>query len=537
MKTQKYLCFIVVVLIVIGFISLVEAEQAKENLALINGYPTILLDPALAADWYDTQVAYNIYSPLVYPTPDGTIRPHLAEKWEPVDGKLDHWRFTLKQGVKFHDGSEITSEDVSFSMDRFISMGKGYSSVLGKVIATPVDKYTVDFTLENPSVLFPETLTLFYPVNKDLVLEHIESGKYGEFGDYGENWLATNDAGSGPYMVTNHTPGERMEAERFEDYFLGWEDWGPNEEPIEKLLFIMETETSTLMLLLKSGQLQLEANGGFSRKLFREIINTESLNLHSVWPQVWTVWMNTRVAPTDDLHFRRAIQYAYDYEALLNEYADFGTKEAGIYPSMIPGYMKIPPQPRRQNLEKAKEELALSKYDPEDVKVVFHYSGGLEAQEEIALQLQADMAKLGVKVEVAGPARTQFVDECSSPETTPNLSIQIFPLNYPTPDAFLYYMYHPDLVGGIYASHWYADEEIGRIIDQSRQTLDFEERTEMYRQLQEKISSLALALYPYEAYSLFTSQDYLIGPKEKFPVVGPTVNMHNWRINLEMKQK
>ena len=97
-------------------------------------------------------------------------------------------------------------------------------------------------------------------------------------------------------------------------------------------------------------------------------------------------------------------------------------------------------------------------------------------------------------------------------------------------------MYHPDNVGGIYAAHWYKDEEIGRLIDQTRKTLGFDARTEIYRELQGRLSSLALALYPYEIPAQFTSQDYIIGPKEKFPMVGPTANMHNWRIDLTKKK-
>ena len=537
MKMRRYLSLIIAILIIgfCGFCNLVGAEKIDENVVVINGMPVIQPDPALSMDWYDMQALFNLYSPLVYPTPEGTIRPHLAQDWGVVDGKPDHWRFTLRQGVKFHDGSELTSEDVVFSMDRFITIGKGFSGMLGKVNAIAVDKYVVDFILEKPNGVLPEILTLFFPLNKHLVLENIQTGNYGEFGDYGENWLLTHDAGSGPYIMASHKMGESMEATRFKEYFLGWENWGPNEEPIERLKFIMETETSTLMLLLKSGQLQLEANGAFSRQALKGIMDTKTLHLNQVWPQVWTVWMNTKVPPTDDVHFRNAILYAYDYEAILGEYAPFGARETGIYPSTLPGYIAIPPQPRQQNLEKAKEELALSKYNPADVKVVFHYCGGLEAEEEICLQLQADLSKLGVNVEIVGPTWPQYAAECATPETTPNLTIFMFPLNYISADSFIYYMYHPNNVGGIYAAHWYEDEKLGQLIDQSRETLDFEKRPEMYRQIQEKIASQVLAFYPYEIPALFTTQDYLIGPKETFSVVGPTINMHNWRINLTQK--
>jgi peptide/nickel transport system substrate-binding protein len=539
MKKTLLLFLITLFIIMSAFVAAagekVEVAPEAENVVVLNGMPVIIPDPGQAMDWYDTQAVYNLYSPLLYPTPDGRLRPHLAESWEAVGGKLDHWRFKLRRGVKFHDGSELTAEDVAFSMERLMALGMGYSGIMGKVTARVVDNYTVDFILAKPNAVFPNTLTLFWPVNKDLVIKNKKSGEYGEFGDYGQEWLNDHDAGSGPYMMVSHSPGERMEAERFKDYFLGWEEAKPNEAPIERLIFIMNYETATLMMLLKSQQLDLEANGGFSRKTLKEIEDSPGIQLNQTWPQIWTVWINTTVPPTDDVHFRRALLYAYDYDSILEQYSPFGAREAGVIASGMPGFLRIPPQPRRQNLAKAKEELAMSKYDPEDVTVTFHFCAGLEAEEEIGLQLQADLDKLGIQLEIAGPPWPQYSEECTKPETTPNLTIFLFPMVYPSPDSFMFFMYHPSNVGGIYSAHWYENTEFGRLIDKARDTLDFNKRTEIYKQLQEKIASEALALYAYEIPAQFTSQDYLIGPKEIFPIVGPTVNMYNWRIDLTKK--
>jgi len=263
---------------------------------------------------------YNLYSPLVYPAPEGGVRPHLATSWEPVGGDFTHWRFTLQQGVKFHSGNELTAEDIAFSMTRFITMGRGNSGPLGQVTATVVDQYTVDFLLDKPSAIFPDTLALFFPVEKALVLENINTpGNYGDFGDYGEDWLATHDAGTGPYMMVSHLPGQRLDATRFVNYFEGWSDegWGPDEVPIERLIFIMETDYTTLMTLLRSGGLDLEINGGWTLPQLQEIEADPNFGLETVWAQNVTVWMNSKVPPTDDEHFRKAILYAYDVGAVL----------------------------------------------------------------------------------------------------------------------------------------------------------------------------------------------------------------------------
>ena len=121
MKKTLPLLLIALLIIPSAFLTAGEREEVVmpevENVVVINGMPVIIPDPGQAMDWYDTQVVYNLYSPLIYPTPDGGLRPHLAESWETVGGKLDHWRFKLRRGVLFHDGSELTAEDVAFSME------------------------------------------------------------------------------------------------------------------------------------------------------------------------------------------------------------------------------------------------------------------------------------------------------------------------------------------------------------------------------------------------------------------------------------
>ncbi len=517
---------------------------ATDNVVVINGYPVITADPATASDWYDTEAMYNLYSPLVYPSPEGGVSAHLATAWDPVDGDFTHWRFTLRQGVKFHSGFEMTAEDVAFSMTRFIAMGRGNSGPLGQVTAQVVDRYTVDFLLDKPSAIFPDTLALFFVVDKDLVLANVKtSGNYGDFGDYGEDWLATHDAGTGPYMMVSHLPGQRLDAVRFVDYFEGWSDegWGPDEVPIERLIFIMETDYTTLMTLMKSGDLDLEINGGWTLPQLEQIQADPNLDLASVWAQNVTVWMNSKVEPTDDEHFRKAILYAFDYESIVGPWKAFGNGETGIFLPNMPGYVPIEPQPRAQNLERARQELALSKYADslDDVTVVFHFCGGLDFEEDIGLQLQADMAKLGINVEVAGPPWPEYSGECSAPETTPNMTVFLFaPQAAPTDDYYTYSMFSPNGLGWIFEAHWYfEDQQLLQLLDATRAETDPVARLALYEQAQPLIASHALAFYPYQKPTLFAHQAYIAGPMETIVFVGPSENMHNWRINLVLKEQ
>lgn len=523
------------VLFVIGFCSVFGAV---DNVAVLNAMPGILTDPAQAWDWYDMQVLYNLYDPLVYPTPEGSIRPHVALSWEPVDGDLAHWKFTIMAGYLFHDGTELTAEDVAWSMNRIKAMGGG--GVMGDVTATATDFYTVDFVLGVPNAVFPETLTQFFILNKDLLMENLADGNYGENGDYGNAWLQENDAGSGPYMMTLNSPGDRLDAARFEEYFLGWPGTdNPDEVPIDQLIFKEESQFSTLLLLLKSGGLDLECDGGWSLPQLEEIDKTEGLRLNYVWSEDTTVFINTTRPPTDDEHFRKAILYAYDYEAVVEPYLPFGAGEGGTYLSRMPGFVPIEPQPRKKDLDKAREELALSKYADkldEIPPIIAHFCAGLQNEEDVFLQLQADLDELGIKVEVAGPPWSQYGSEAATAEGTPHLTIWVFAPQYPTPDFYTYGMYHGP--NWIYSAHWYfEDEEILQLLEQTRATLKFEDRIPLYEQVQPMIASHALAFFPYERQKAFPSQAYLVGPFEVTEMVGPNVNMRNWRINLKLKEE
>jgi peptide/nickel transport system substrate-binding protein len=141
-----------------------------------------------------------------------------------------------------------------------------------------VDRYKVDFALDKPSAIFPETLALFFPVEKAVVLANVKlPGNYGDLGDYGEDWLSTHDAGTGPYRMVSHIPGQRLEAARFLDYFDGWSDEGCRTRCPSAPMFIARPATPP-MNLLKSGGLDLEINGGWTLPQLGQIESDPALD-------------------------------------------------------------------------------------------------------------------------------------------------------------------------------------------------------------------------------------------------------------------
>jgi ABC-type transport system substrate-binding protein len=140
---------------------------------------------------------------------------------------------------------------------------------------------------------------------------------------------------------------------------------------------------------------------------------------------------------------------------------------------------------------------------------------------------------------VAGPPWPEYSAECSAPETTPNMTIFLFaPQAAPTHDYYTYSMFAPRGLGWIFEAHWYfEDKQIIQLLDTTRAEADPVARLALYEQLQPLIADHALAFYPYQKPTLFAHQAYIVGPSETIVFVGPSENMHKWRINLTLKEE
>jgi len=212
-------------------------DQIECRMAIRMHIPSV--DPINQSNNWEYVVAVNVYDTLVRPdpSPEILVKPWIAKSWE-ISDDARTYTFHLREGVKFHDGSEVTAEDVAFSMDRQQTLGGTISSYFKAIkpgTTEVIDRYTVAFHLEKPDPSFLASLLIFKILNKDQILGHKEPGKYGEFGDYGVKWINTHDAGSGPYRVAKRIHGDRLVLERFKDYSL--RKWKPNS--ITGSLFIL----------------------------------------------------------------------------------------------------------------------------------------------------------------------------------------------------------------------------------------------------------------------------------------------------------
>jgi peptide/nickel transport system substrate-binding protein len=182
-----------------------------------------VLDPHVKYDVSAAAFNLNIYDNLLrYRGNPPEIISWLAERDEAADGGR-RWTFYLRRGVTFHDGSELTAEAVRFSFERLLSLGKGPAAVFKRMGLTAesirvLDPYTVEFRLEQPFGPFRGAIPVVSIVNPALIKANDQDG------DWGEKWLARNDAGSGAFRLVKIDPASGFIMERFPAFWRGWQE-------------------------------------------------------------------------------------------------------------------------------------------------------------------------------------------------------------------------------------------------------------------------------------------------------------------------
>ncbi|MGQ9625683.1 MAG: ABC transporter substrate-binding protein [Anaerolineae bacterium] len=487
------LTFVLMLLMCAGAANAAPPMQ-EEGLSMIYAtqQTTITLDPAVHVDETECLHIMNTYDPLVWPVKGAAPKPHLAESWDVSEDGLTY-TFHLRRGVKFHDGSELTAEDVAFSMDRMRTIKKGFSWLWQDILdvgdTEVIDDYTVAFHLNKAYSPFIATLVQFFVVNKDLVMANIKEGDFGDFGDYGMAYLSTHDAGSGPYYVEVAEPGIKTVFRKFDDYWGGWE-----EGQVEKATFLIVSELATQKLMLQRGEVDF-IEQWHTPETFEElkaspgIVVEEDPNV-----QLFFVSMNNKKPPLDNVHVRKAISYAFDYETAAKVIFKGGAQAQGPVPNLLPGH-KDDVFVYTRNMEKAKEELGKSGINPADYKLNYVYVSGLESEEKIGLLLQSNLKELGFEMEMQPEPWARMVELASKPDTSPHFMAIFHTAKYPSPDGHTYLMFHPNAWGTYMSVSWYENPKVTKLCEEARLAITTEEQFKLYGEAQEIVVEDAAALF------------------------------------------
>ncbi len=501
-------------------------------------------DPAVGSDEASSNFLANVYDTLVYVTPNLTIIPWVAEKWDVSSDGLK-WTFYLRKGVKFHSGREMTADDVYFSLVRLITIGEGYAYLLAPYVdlnnTKVIDNYTIQISLKKPYGAFLWALLRLYIVDSELVKQHIKKpGPYGEWGDFAREWLMSGekDAGSGPYMIKEYRRGEAMILQRFKDWWNA-KAFAPNAP--DTVIMYGFTDPATIRTLMARRELEITDQWQPLENYEWMIKNIKYVELAKLYGgQEFYLMLNTQKPPLDDIHVRKALAYAFDYDTAIKDINPYEKRAITVAPSTLLGWCS-PPEQIRYDPQKAIEELKKSKYWGQFDKypIVYWWVAEVPWEERVALLFKSNVEALGVglKVEVVKMPWLSVVEALSKVNTSPHIVSIFVQTDYPEVGSMLMNRYHSKTYGTWMQNEWLYNYQpkLDQMIEDALATINNNERYKKYCEVMNYIFSLYPSIYLYEHTTLKAYQAYYVDwPAAKgdapYQILG--LDLEYWRINV-----
>lgn len=515
------------------------AGGPKERIVLrIDEVAVAEIDPAKATDFIDSILFYSLYDTLIAPGPGGKLLPSLAESWQVSPDGLTY-TFNIRRGVRFHDGGTVRAQDVEFSLQRMIALKQGFSYLYDGWVKSvkAAGPSSVAITLAKPYGPFLATMVRVGVLSRAAVMKNKKVGKYGAFGDYGQAYLSTHDAGSGPYRVKTHNPQQSSVIEKFTGY---WQRFAPNAP--EEVRVSLSVDATTIRTLMVRREHDVTSQW-LPTEIYRALAQTRGIKLAAEHGQSnLFLKINTKRAPTDDINVRKAMALGFDYGEVLrliriNDRVTAGKTARGPIPEGFPGFDSSLPVPKR---DVAGAKAALAQAKSTNVELEFGWVAEVPLEEKIALLFQQNMAEIGIKVKVVKVPWALMTEKAAKPDTTPNIVPIFFAGTYPDPDSFLYGTYHSSASGSWTSMEWLQNKDVDALLDKARGTADETQRMALYKQAQKMIVDQVADIYPYEQFAVFAYQEYVtppfVDPAKAIPVQGAHWNFRLWSVDLAKKK-
>src|SRR4051812_824374 len=211
---------------------------------------SLFLDPVLNDANVDIWILSNLYDTLLLPTDDGKgVQPGLATDWKVSEDGLTV-TLTLRDGIKFSDGSPITGEDVKFSLERAAVPDTTWQFLVASIASVATEGNTVTITLAHPDPAFISALTVF---NTGIMPKALFEAEAGATDADKAKAFAEHPVGSGPFMFASWERGSTMKLVKNPYYWDKGEDGQPLPY-LDGVTFEVIPDDATRILRLQSGE-------------------------------------------------------------------------------------------------------------------------------------------------------------------------------------------------------------------------------------------------------------------------------------------
>ncbi|CAH6283585.1 Putative ABC transport system, periplasmic substrate-binding protein [Pantoea agglomerans] len=330
--TQRCGAWLITLLMLTGSAS-IQAKTPDDQLIVgMNMNNLLTLDPAAMTGNEVVGIVVNLYDGLVELNPQQLteVRPALAEHWS-VSPDNRTLTFHLRDNVRFHSGNPLTSADAVWSMRRVLHLNLAQASVwksygfsrdnVDQMITAP-DDHTLVITLPRPND--PQLVIYSLAALGSMVVLDSKTVQQHEVdGDWGNRWLTTHEAGSGPFRLDVWQAKDVLRMSRATDYWRG-------EAKMSRVVFRHLQESQTLRLMMEKGDLDIASNMAIPD--VRALRHDPDLTIDAVRKgTIYYLAMSMKDPHFDNIKVREAVRYLVDYQ--------------GINKSLMTGYGELHQRP------------------------------------------------------------------------------------------------------------------------------------------------------------------------------------------------
>lgn len=422
------------------------------------------LDPMAIAMMSTFTITYAIYDNLFEKNADGGYDPSICEDYDVSDDGLVY-TFKIRDDVKFHDGTQMTAEDVAFSINRTIEKGWAADMVAAIESVEATDDYTVVLTLSRPfGGMIGSLASPYFSIMSKAYLE-----------ENGDDIVERKPMGTGAYKFVEWVSGDHITLEANEDYFKG----APS---IKTVTFKPITDKNTGLIALQAGEADAFLNVNYSD--IPAVEEDDSLAFYSTdLAAVLSLNMNIENEILSDVRVRQAVNYAINRDNIIQGALEGqGTAANSPVPPTCDGYS---------------EDVKGYEYDPDKARELLKeagYEDGLSftikikedsKNQKVAQVIQSDLKAVGIDVDIqileAG-AYTTDVYSNGDYEMTISAWCAMFTDAY----SLLYSQFHKDCYGGTGNITHVTSDELSSMLDSAAQAGE-DEKTAAYTEVAQSI--------------------------------------------------
>ncbi|MBS3788341.1 twin-arginine translocation signal domain-containing protein [Candidatus Bipolaricaulota bacterium] len=367
-----------------GLWSFSSIGQSSKNVVKVGVRPPKQINPGTLGD-SPGQVMASVYSDYLF-----RLRGEESERTRSLvedysfNEDRSEWSFKLREGVKFHHGTELTSRDLKYTVRRIMDpdVGSPAKTLFTNVEEVEeVDRYTTKFYLADTD---PDFGLNFYDYNTSIVAHDFDYEKYGE----------QRPSGTGAFKIKDYKPGERMVLEKNPDYFLSDVPY------VDELHFVILPEEATRRLRLQSGDLDILTN--VELNTFNQLVNKNNIDGdYAIGGAFAPITMRTDRPPFNDNNVRLAMKYATDRRFLLDSVLS-GFGDLGHDTPIAPTYEWYTDLGlREQNIEKARSLLAQAGHGS-GLDVKLYYPSNVFPCPDTALNVKQLVEPAGINLKLEG---------------------------------------------------------------------------------------------------------------------------------------